>query len=654
MAGYGTGFHTASTDVFTWVLQNPDTGSTFTVLQQADTPSMANVSTAVTLETSAGTLAVHDVALYGRQSKILVTDYPLGTSNHTLLYCSADIATSEAFTGDTTVLVLYLKEGQAGEFAFMDAADTTNFTVFGPSQITATTRRLSSAKSQAAFTYVQGPGATAVLFANGVLVYLLDQLAAWRLWAPDSGPSLSAPGLPGRLILLGPYLVRSASVDWATGELAIQGDSDTATTLDALVGSRGNSTIHTVIWNGRRLPATRTAYGSYTVAIPGDKDRVADVATLLPTLAGDGSVLRWLAADALPEARPDYDDRRWTVCNKTTSRSPVPPVTLPVLFASDYGFYAGAKVYRGRFSPGSSSPISVNITASGGLGFGWTAWLNGQLLGGHTGDARQATTSAVLAIPADHLTSTENVLTVLVDYHGHDETSVRNGLGNPRGLLGVRLLYSSGSAGSTGTGISSWRMAGNAGGPANIDPVRGTMNEGGLYAERLGWHLPGFDAAADPAFSAFPETASPLDGLSSAGVRFYITTFTLGHGHGLPADLDVPLGIELAAPPGTVARVQLWVNGYQFGKYVPHVGPQTRFPVPWGILNTGGQNNTLALSLWAMTAAGARLSRVALVGYESADGTLAAYETGFFGSGDRAQASVDELQPRWTNRSKYA
>ena len=29
-------------------------------------------------------------------------------------------------------------------------------------------------------------------------------------------------------------------------------------------------------------------------------------------------------------------------------------------------------------------------------------------------------------------------------------------------------------------------------------------------------------------------------------------------------------------------RVQLWVNGYMFGKYVNNIGPQTSFPVPQG------------------------------------------------------------------------
>ncbi|CDM28960.1 Galactose-binding domain-like [Penicillium roqueforti FM164] len=36
---------------------------------------------------------------------------------------------------------------------------------------------------------------------------------------------------------------------------------------------------------------------------------------------------------------------------------------------------------------------------------------------------------------------------------------------------------------------------------------------------------------------------------------------------------------------GNNYRCQLFVNGYQFGKYINHVGPQTAFPIPGGIIN---------------------------------------------------------------------
>lgn len=73
---------------------------------------------------------------------------------------------------------------------------------------------------------------------------------------------------------------------------------------------------------------------------------------------------------------------------------------------------------------------------------------------------------------------------------------------------------------------------------------------------------------------------------------------------------------------------------YQYGKFVPHVGPQTRFPIPPGVINNRGLN-TLALSLWAQTEAGARLSEVKLINY-------GLYQTGF----DFNQ-NWTYLQPGW-------
>jgi len=327
MVGNGNGFHVSTSAIFSWVLRNPDTGATFTVVQQSSSPSTTNVSFSATLVTSAGTVTVPGVSLQGRQSKILVTDYRFG-ANRTLLYSSADVLTSGAFDA-VDVLVLYLKEGQTGEFAFKDdnnsnaAGGDLTYTVTGSSAVTAT------GSGRQGFTYTQKAGSTAVRFSNGVLVYLLDQPTAWRFWAPSADDGR-------RLFVLGPYLVRNATVRGA--ELRIAGDSDVAAPLEAYAGA---ADIQTVVWNGIRLPAARTAYGSYTATIPGAADRSVS----LPSL----SDLQWYAADALPEVQPGYDDSGWTVCNKTTTRSPVAPVSLPVLFGSDYGHYVGAKVYRGYF-----------------------------------------------------------------------------------------------------------------------------------------------------------------------------------------------------------------------------------------------------------------------------------------------------------------
>ncbi|KAL3424741.1 glycosyl hydrolase family 35 [Phlyctema vagabunda] len=608
MEGNGTGYSVSSPDIWSWVLRNPDTGAGFYTLQHSSSKSRASTTFSAYLNTSSGPVTVPNVNLDGRQSKILVTDYPFGSK--TLLYSSAEVLTFGVF--DVEVLALYLNEGQVGQFAFKNANAPVGltYTVYGSS-----TFESANLNGTGAYVYTQGAGQTVVKFSNGVLLYLLEVTTAWKFWAPatTSNPDVASNE---QIFVLGPYLVRSASI--SHGVVHISGDSDKATTIEVYTG---NPAIETIDWNGIRLPATKTAYGSVTAKIPGAEDRTIS----LPALTN------WKGADSFPERLPSYDDSHWIVCNKTSTLSPVAPLTLPVLFSSDYGFYTGAKIYRGYFDGKTTN--SVNITASGGLAFGWTAWVNGVLIGGNVGNATQTTTNAVLSLPPSALQATDNVITVVVDYHGHDQTSTAKGVENPRGLLGASLLPKSNST-STPTGFKTWKIQGNAGGSANIDAVRGPMNEGGLYAERLGWHLPSYPYDKSSQFNS----TSPSVGLASSGIQFYITTFHLN----IDSDLDVPLGIELSAPSGTVARVMIWINGYQYGKYVPHIGPQTRFPVPPGVINNRGKN-TIALSLWAMQGEGARLDKVELFAYGQ-------YQTDF-----KFNQDWTYLQPGWeTGREKYA
>ncbi|KAJ4391625.1 hypothetical protein N0V93_005244 [Gnomoniopsis smithogilvyi] len=616
MIGNGTGYQVDTDDIFTFLLQNPDSAASFLFTQQDVSSSSGNVTFTATLNTTLGAVDVPNVSLFGHQSRILVTDYALG--NHTLLYSSADIATYGIFD-DAVVIVQYLKTGQTGEFAFKNEAGLT-YTIHGPGSSFASSN---SSTAGQAFTWTQEAGATIVTFSNGVSAWLLSQETAWTFWAPST--SADVYGSPDqKIFILGSYLVRNASV--SGNVLSVSGDNNVTTTIEAYVGS---APIETISWNGIALAATQTTYGTYTATIPGTEIRNIT----LPALTN------WESADSLPEASPTFDDSAWTIANKTTSQAYYAPLTLPVLFSSDYGYYVGAKVYRGYF-PASTNYTTVAITASGGSGFGWTAWLNGVLVGGDTGNTSVLeTTSANLTLPSAALStdaSTPNVLTVLVDYHGHDETSVAGGLAVPRGLWGAQLLP---GTNTTSTGFTQWKIQGNAGGgAANLDPVRGPMNEGGLYGERLGWHLPGFDPASSyPASLGVWDDSTPLVGLNESGVRFYTTTFDLD----IDADLDAPLGLSFTAAEGTVARVMFWINGYQYGKYVPHIGPQTVFPVPPGILNNQGANY-LAVSLWAMTDAGASLEGIELVNY-------GLYQTDF-GFGDIDGAA---LQPGWTDRSAF-
>lgn len=522
MESNGTGNAVSTTDVFTWVLKSKDSNGRFYLAEHNDTRSRTVTDFSLTVNTSVGEVTIPSLRLNGRQSRWVVTDYPLG--NETLLYSSGEILTYGTF--DKPVVVLYLKQGQTGEFAFKSQKNIT-FQSYGADSGFAKTATNSS--NYVSFKYTQAKGATAVQLSNGVLAYLLDISTAWTFFAP---PTTSDPNVTpdNHVFVVGPYLVRSASLSGDT--VSIVGDNANATTIEVYAGKD----VAKISWNGQDLASKKTSYGSLISRINGVQDRKID----LPTLTN------FKAADSAPEISPSYDDSNWVVANKRTTLSKVKPLTLPVLFSSDYKFYTGAKIYRGYFS--SKSAASLNITVQGGSAAGWNAWLNGQAIGYNPGNATLWATTALVSFKNVTLKDEGNVLTVVTDYTGHDQTSTGpSGAENPRGILGAQLL----TANNTKLDFVQWKIQGNAGGEKNIDPVRGPLNEGGLYGERLGWHLPGFDTESW-------ESASPIeDGVHGAGIKWFTTAFDLN----IDKDLDVPIGVEFGAAVDTVARVQLYVNG---------------------------------------------------------------------------------------------
>lgn len=109
----------------------------------------------------------------------------------------------------------------------------------------------------------------------------------------------------------------------------MSGDNTNRTTVEVYVG---DERIKTIQWNGKLLATKKTAYGCLAASISGVASRKVE----LPTLT------RWRMVDSLPEVARTYDDSKWTVSNKTTSLSSVKPLTLPVLFSSDYGYSTAA------------------------------------------------------------------------------------------------------------------------------------------------------------------------------------------------------------------------------------------------------------------------------------------------------------------------
>ena len=294
------------------------------------------------------------------------------------------------------------------------------------------------------------------------------------------------------------------------------------------------------------MQSTQDKYGvaaaSITYTYPGFK---------LPSLTNLG----WKYIDSLPEIQPVYDDSAWTSADVKMSNNTVQNQTTPTsLFASDYGYNTGNLLYRGHFTA-TGQEATLSIRTQGGTAYGASVWLNSTFLGSWPGIDKVSNYSQTLTLP-NLQPGAPAVFTVLIDNMGLDE-DFRVGsdqMKNPRGILEYALSSREQSA-------ITWKLTGNLGGEDYRDRTRGPLNEGGLYAERQGFHLP-----APP--SAQWASGKPTDGIPGAGVAFYTVSFNLD----MPVGYDIPLSFEFtnATASGMAVsdyRAQLYVNGYQFGKY---------------------------------------------------------------------------------------
>ncbi|KAI0473496.1 beta-galactosidase B [Xylariaceae sp. FL0804] len=613
-------------------LRNPQTNGAFYVAMHADSTSSSLETFTIRVNTSEGILNVpqyggRKVAIDGHQAKILVTDFPFGaataaTANNTtsnnnkslsLLYSTAEVLTSAVLDDGRAVLALWVPAGEAGEFAVTGVGD-------GDARLVAQCDGCGAGADveihpggsggNVTVSFVQNAGMSVVELGDGTRVVLLDREAAYLFWAPSlsSGPR----AVENETVLVqGPYLVRSASIQGRT--LLLAGDLANATTMHIFAPR----SVCYVKWNGKSLAIAATENGIITARLEGPPSFT------LPSLGG------WEYTDALPEIRPDYNASgiAWKAATHTNTSNPTPPApNNPVLYVDDYGIHVGTHVYRATFpttTGGAPPPTGLFLNATGGNAFGFSAWVNGRFVGSWPGlsyvESQGLEFSFANATLKKHDDDEENVLVVLMDNSGHDEQSAAL---NPRGITNATLL---GPSNSNGTyRFSGWKIAGPAttttdGAP--LDPVRGPLNEGGLYAERVGMHLPGYpttSAASEWRAIRPPSSSSSTNATSSggaalltvpgAGVRAFRTVVP---GLRVPRGLDVSIAFRLTAPANEKnqqLRALLFVNGYQYGRFSPHIGHQTLFPVPPGVLDYGSGENTLLVTVWSQSAGGAELA----------------------------------------------
>lgn len=564
--------------------------TSFYVIRHAAYNTFDSTNYRLTIPTSKGSMSIPQLSstltLNGRDSKIHVADYDVGGMD--LLYSSAEIFTWKSY-GNKKVLILYGGPKETHEAAFVTNEKA--------SLIEGSGVQMQTKKGSLVINWPVTPTRKVVQIGEDLTVYLLDRNTAYNYWVLD------APG-QSPVIISGGYLLRTAAIDDKT--LSLTGDFNETTSIE-IVGAP--SCVSELCVNGKTLATKRSSCGALAGQVNYNKPKVS-----LPNLKD----LEWKYVDSLPEIQPGYDDSRWTNANLKKTQNPRTLTTPTSLYSSDYGFNAGNLLFRGHFKA-TGGESTFMLRTQGGTAFGHSVWLNKKFVGSWKGISVDTNYNQTLTLPK--LKAGESaVLTILVDNMGYDEEFVvgSNTMKSPRGILSYSL------AGHNPSDIS-WKIQGNLGGEDYLDKARGPLNAGGLYAERQGYYLP------NPP-SGHWASSKPTDGIKTAGVGFYTTSFDLD----LPAHYDIPLSFQFTNTTMNGApvdyRVQLYVNGYQFGKYgkwknpsllsrsplltylrpVNNIGPQQAYPVPEGILNYHG-TNYVALSLWALDAAGARVQDVQLV-----------------------------------------
>ncbi len=564
---------------------NPDDGTAVYVLRHADATSTSGDSTHVWLDL-AGACAGggtddrdHDpdaqadatpksagcpvlvpqqagtgIRIDGRDSRMLLANYRFG--HQTLVYSTSELMT-ELSSGQRDIAVLYGRDGEDGETVLAYATQPEVRVLAGHVQY-----RWDAKNGRLRLDYKHDGLIRVGITGNGDRLMLLigTHEIVRHIWRFDTNR--------GPVLVNGPYLVRTASIAPDTRAhdqiLDLTGDTDRPTQLEVFAPAG----IAGVSWNGHAVDVSRSPSGSLAGNLPGPEP------VSLPQLA-------WKFHAGAPEIQPGFDDSSWQATDHTTTNNPGWDGKLPILDADDYGFHHGDVWYRGHFIA-TGAETGVNLVAGTGDHGVFTAWLNGHYLGRSVrqmggDDAQRAYFNFD---PAWLKKGKGNVLSVLVANMGHDENDDSNkAYQRPRGLVRAALVGAGDAIG--------WKLQGNRGGEDPIDAVRGPMNNGGLYGERFGWSLPGYPDAG------WRGVTLP-DHVTEPGVDWYRTTFELQ----LPKDQDVPVALRISDDPSRHYRALIFINGWQFGRYINALGPQHLFVLPAGILDPDGRN-TIAIAVWS-------------------------------------------------------
>lgn len=279
-----------------------------------------NINFSLNVNTSKGPLTLPrtfpSINLNGRQSKVVVTDYPFGDSQ--LLYSTASIFFSGTI-GSRDVLFLFGDSDQFHEAAF--DFPLTNSLTESTSFHSSVNISNDSINAINTVTFLPGiNGLVTVFDTSSLLVLFSDPVTAATFWAPVI-PSSSSPlasywqfGSNDTILVGGPYLVRNATIEGSV--LKLVGDLNESTILTVYAPE----TVKTVSWNGVLVENLKRAQ-SESSALTGHLTIQTSLSSLkTPALTS------WRFSDSLPEIKPGFSDQDWITANHTTTNIIQPPL----------------------------------------------------------------------------------------------------------------------------------------------------------------------------------------------------------------------------------------------------------------------------------------------------------------------------------------
>ncbi|KAI7964969.1 hypothetical protein MJO29_003067 [Puccinia striiformis f. sp. tritici] len=643
-------------------LRNPTSGAGFYIVRALNSTSIKPTNFTLNVLTSVGLKQLPQITLLPRESRLLVTDYRTSPKSDgpgvphpiQLLYTTSSVLLS-AHIGGHQVLYLFSnsdgRESQASgdaETSSIKIPDLERgyFTKSFPETGQPPSFQISAGDDSHGYREinwrVRDEGSIFALGSQSSVVLITSKAMAGEVWNPILAQS--DPSKPSSSVLIwGPWLVRNASISITDNTqrkiLRIWGDFEEGSKKEVLIFVGGLS-IGEVEWNGKTVEnlarAPESSFLSFIYHPNSFKTYMQNKSNNQLTHVGsriDFRTLKWRYQDSLPEIKTGFSDDQWTEATIEKSNNHYKKLYGKYyLYACDYGFCNGATIWRGHFlqkcqssfqdqheaHPNAQvdSPMGINLTIAGGDFFAASVWLNDIFLGSvpnvlskSNPKSYSKTHMKTFHFPPGSLQECEaNIITVVQDSMGMDQTEdgFSDTVKHPRGILGYKF---EGQSVESSFEEISWKVQGHLGGFYNLpDPERGIYNENGFYGMRSGWHLP--DYVDEPDNLNWKKLSPIEDGLKTAGIGFYSTTLNLDFEQGY----DVIVSFQFQQPSVDEGRyrVEFWINGWHMGKFVSHLGPQTRFPVHQGILNYQADNH-IALTLWALDDEGAKISGLELV-----------------------------------------